>query len=266
MTNLPSSQQTRLLRSVMFSPGQREKMVDKALGLEADAIILDFEDGVPPAEKDAAREIVGAALRRPVNPPSPLRFVRVNPAASGRLEGDVEAIVGPGLDAVLLPKVEHPDEVRDLERLLTAMEPGQGRAAEPVGIVIAIESARGVHLATEILTASDRIMAVMFGAEDFALDLGLPVRRTGPGHELLYARSAVVTAAAIARVQPLDQVWLDFHDLDGLRADAVNGRQLGFAGKCLIHPAQIEIVNEVFSPSGEDIELAQRVVDAFEEA
>jgi citrate lyase subunit beta/citryl-CoA lyase len=250
----------------MFSPGQREKMVDKALGLEADAIILDFEDGVPPAEKDAAREIVGAALRRPVNPPSPLRFVRVNPAASGRLEGDVEAIVGPGLDAVLLPKVEHPDEVRDLERLLTAMERGQGRAAEPVGIVIAIESARGVHLATEILTASDRIMAVMFGAEDFALDLGLPVRRTGPGHELLYARSAVVTAAAIARVQPLDQVWLDFHDLDGLRADAVNGRQLGFAGKCLIHPAQIEIVNEVFSPSGEDIELAQRVVDAFEEA
>jgi citrate lyase subunit beta/citryl-CoA lyase len=106
----------------------------------------------------------------------------------------------------------------------------------------------------------------MFGAEDLALDIGLPVRRRGAGQEMLYGRSALVMAAAIARVRPLDQVWLDFRDLDGLRAEAEAGRHLGFTGKCLIHPGQIAIVNEVFSPSREDVDLAGRVVDAFLEA
>lgn len=263
-TRLPPA--AGLLRSLLFSPGQRQNMVDKALVTDADAVILDFEDGVPPAEKDAARERVSAALRRPVDGPGPIRLVRVNPAATGRLEGDLEAIVGSGLDAVLLPKVEHPDGIRSLARGLDDLEPKAGLPPGRVAIVVAIESARGIHAAVDILTASERIIAVMFGAEDLALDLGLSVRRSGAGQEMLYARSAVVTAAAIARVQPLDQVWLDFRDLDGLRANAIAGRDLGFAGKCLIHPAQIAIVNEVFSPSPEDVELARRVVAAFEEA
>ena len=255
-----------VLRSLIFSPGQRQKMVDKAPDLAADGVIFDLEDGVPPQEKAAARQIVAAALSRPSAADEPARLVRVNARASGFYEDDLAAILRPGLDAVLLPKVEGPDEVLNLESALSAGELSAGIIAGTIRVVVALESALGVHRGVDILSASERVVAVMFGAEDFALDLGLPVARVGHGHELLHARSAVVAAAVIGRVAALDQVWLDYRDLDGLRSDAVAGRQLGFAGKCLIHPSQIDIVNEVFSPSAEDVELAERVVAAFNEA
>jgi citrate lyase beta subunit len=241
-------------------------MIEKALGTDADAVILDLEDGVPPAEKDVARERVAVAISHPRSPVTPLRIVRVNPAATGRLDGDLGAVVRIGLDAVLLPKVERPEEIHSLDRALGELEARTGLEAGSMAIVAAIESARGIEKAVDILCASERLEAVMFGAEDLALDLGLPVRRRGGGQEMLYARSALVLAAAIGRVRPLDQVWLDFRDLDGLRAEAIAGRDMGFAGKCLIHPGQIAIVNEVFRPSNEDVALAQRVVAAFEEA
>jgi citrate lyase beta subunit len=220
------------LRSVLFSSGQRQRMIEKALGTDADAVILDLEDGVPPAEKDAARERVAVAISHPRSPVTPLRIVRVNPAATGRLDGDLGAVVGIGLDAVLLPKVERPEEIHSLDRALGELEARTGLEAGSVAIVAAIESARGIEKAVDILCASERLEAVMFGAEDLALDLGLPVRRRGGGQEMLYARSALVLAAAIGRVWPLDQVWLDFRDLDGLRAEAIAGRDMGFAGKC----------------------------------
>jgi citrate lyase subunit beta/citryl-CoA lyase len=256
----------KLLRSLLFSPGQRERMIDKALGTDADAVILDLEDGVPPAEKDVARERVAVAISRPRSPSTALRLVRVNPAATGRLNEDLSAVVGIGLDAILLPKVECPEEIQSLDRAVGGLEARTGLESGSVAIVAAIESARGINKAVDILCASERLAAAMFGAEDLALDLGLPVRRRGAGQEMLHARSTLVLAAAIGRVQPLDQVWLDFRDFDGLRAEAIAGRDMGFAGKCLIHPGQIAIVNEVFSPSREDVELAQRVVAAFEEA
>jgi citrate lyase subunit beta / citryl-CoA lyase len=256
----------KLLRSLLFSPGQRERMIDKALGTDADAVILDLEDGVPPAEKDVARERVAVAISRPRSPVTALRLVRVNPAATGRLNDDLSAVVGIGLDAILLPKVEYPEEIHALDQALGELEARTGLESGSVAIVAAIESARGINKAVDILCASERLAAAMFGAEDLALDLGLPVRRHGAGQEMLHARSTLVLAAAIGRVKPLDQVWLDFRDFDGLRAEAIAGRDMGFAGKCLIHPGQIAIVNEVFSPSREDVELAQRVVAAFEEA
>lgn len=262
----PSRLAGSLLRSLLFSPGQRQHMIEKALATDADAVILDLEDGVPPAEKDAARAMVAAVASQPRSPGTPLRLVRVNPGATGRLEGDLGAVVGIGLDAVLLPKVERPEDIDWLDLVLGGLEERRGLEAGSVAIVVAIESARGIARAIDILCASKRLEAAIFGAEDFALDLGLPVRRRGAGQEMLHARSALVLAAAIGRVQPLDQVWLDFRDLDGLRAEAIAGRDLGFAGKCLIHPGQIAAVNEVFCPSSEDVELAQRVVAAFEEA
>jgi citrate lyase subunit beta/citryl-CoA lyase len=262
----PSRLSGKFLRSVLFSPGQRERMIEKALGTDADAVILDLEDGVPPAEKDVARERVAVAINRPRSLLTPLRIVRVNPAATGRLNDDLGAVVGIGLDAILLPKVECPEEIHSLDRALGELEARTGLEAGSVAIVAAIESARGIEKAVDILCASERLAAAMFGAEDLALELGLPVRRRGAGQEMLHARSALVLAAAIGRVRPLDQVWLDFRDFEGLRAEAIAGRDMGFAGKCLIHPGQIAIVNEVFSPSSEDVELAQRVVAAFEEA
>jgi citrate lyase beta subunit len=162
--------------------------------------------------------------------------------------------------------VEHPEEINTLDRALGQLETRIGLEAGSIAIVAAIESARGIANAVHILCASQRLEAVMFGAEDLALDLGLPVRRRGAGQEMLHARSTLVLAAAIGRVQPLDQVWLDFRDVDGLRAEALAGRDMGFAGKCLIHPGQIASVNEIFSPSSDDVQVAQMIVAAFEEA
>lgn len=256
----------RPLRSLLFTPGQRERMVAKALALDVDAVILDLEDGVPPAEKDAGRQIIADALAQPRTDSRSARLVRVNAPRGDRLTGDLEAVVCAGLDAVVMPKVETPAEVTEVASILDRLEEGARLAPGAIRIVVSIESARGLAAAAAILGASPRVTATFFGAEDFALDLGLPVRRSGAGHEMLAARSALVLAAAIARVQPIDQVWLDFNDGDGLRRDAITGRELGFVGKCLIHPAQVATVNEVFSPSEEDVALARRVVSAYEEA
>jgi len=254
------------LRSLLFTPGQRQKMIDKALGLEPDAVILDLEDGVPPAEKNEARRLVAQALQTPRADRSPVRLVRVNGPGSGRMHEDLEAVIVPGLDGVLLPKVEHPDEVKAAGALIAKLERGKGLNEGSVVLIAAIESARGLNRSSEIATADPRMFGLMFGAEDYALDIGLPVVRVGHAHDMLYARSALANSAAVGRVLALDQVWLDFRDVAGLRADSEVGRELGFHGKCLIHPSQIAVANEVFSPSQGDLELARRIVQAYEEA
>jgi citrate lyase subunit beta / citryl-CoA lyase len=242
-------------------------MVEKALALQADGVILDLEDAVPPAEKDAARTELASALDAIADGSvGPSRIVRVNDTSSGRLEGDLEAVVRPGLDAVLVPKTNSAADVELVADMLTTLETRAGLPAGSVRILAAIESARGMHELSSIALAHERMTGLMFGAEDLALDLGLPVVRTGPGQELIAVRSALVLAAALARIQSLDQVWLEFHDLDGLRRDAVVGRQIGFTGKCVIHPSQIDIVNEVFSPTAAEVEQAEAVVAAFAEA
>ncbi|MGH2966468.1 MAG: HpcH/HpaI aldolase/citrate lyase family protein [Solirubrobacterales bacterium] len=255
-----------ILRSLLFTPGHREAMVAKAPALTADAVILDFEDGVPPANKIDARRVVSEALRRPRAGGGPAYLVRVNSAASGLQRDDLRAVVGPGLVAIVLPKVEDRSEISNAAHLIGDLERESGLEPGVVKLIGAIESARGLHRCAEIAEADARMIALFFGAEDFAFDLGLPVSRSGPGRELLYARSAVVNAGAMARLQVVDQVWTDFHDLAGLQADAVAGRDMGFTGKCLIHPVQIEIVNKVFAPSPQEVALAQRVVAAYEEA
>lgn len=256
-----------LWRSLLFTPGHRRRMVDKALGLPVDGVILDLEDAVPPGEKDTAREELQRALndaRR--SDDGPARLVRVNGTASGRIEDDLRAITCAGLDAVLLPKADTPADVALVADTLTKLEHEVGLPVGGIRIVAAIESARGVHEAPEIARADARMAGLMLGAEDLALDLGLPVVRTGPGEELIAVRSMLVLAATLARIQSFDQVWLEFHDLDGLRRDAIAGRHLGFTGKCVIHPSQIDIVNETFSPTAEEVEQAKAIVAAFADA
>ena len=241
-------------RSLLFVPGHRRSMVDKALALDAlDVALLDLEDGVPLAEKDAARRLVTDALARPRG--GPLRFVRVNRVGSAELERDLEAIARPGLDGILLSKVERADEV-----LAVAMR------ARGVRLIAAIESARGLLAAPAIAAASSQVAGLMFGAEDYANDLGLTVALEGEAREMRYARAAVVVAAAAARVAAFDGVWVDIPDLVGLRRDALLARQLGFRGKSLIHPSHIAIVDEVFSPGEGEVAWARRVVAASEEA
>jgi citrate lyase subunit beta/citryl-CoA lyase len=241
-------------------------MVERALALGEDAVILDLEDGVPWPQKDEARRGVTEALAQPHRNAAPDRFVRVNSVTSELLHDDLAAIVGPGLDGVVLPKVKDPDLVIEVAQQLDELEAGAGLVQASIKLVVAIETARGLNGAVAIACASSRLIALIFGGEDFALDLGLAVTRTGAEHELLYARSALVVAAAVARVQAIDQVWTAIHDIDGLRSDALGARALGFSGKCVIHPGQIDVVNEVFRPTHEEVAFALRVVAAYDDA
>ena len=254
-----------IFRSLMFVPGNSEKMLTKAIGLEnLDAAMFDLEDGAPPDQKDVARELVAEMLGRPAG--GPRRYVRINAIATDRMEADLHAVVRPGLEGLVLPKVERADEVQLVDRLLEEQEPRAGVPSGGVGLIAAVESAVGLLNAASIAAASPRMVGLMFGAEDFGLDLGLPTNREGEARELIYARSAMVVAAASAHVQSMDGVWPDIHDFDGVRRDAVQARRLGFSGKSTFHPGQIDIINEVFSPSAAEVEHARRVVDAFEEA
>ncbi|MDE3111325.1 MAG: CoA ester lyase [Chloroflexota bacterium] len=253
-----------IARSLMFVPGHRAKMVDKAGGLGTlDLAMFDIEDGVPPAEKDTARALLGAKLPT-MTAARPRRFVRVNAVKSDRFARDVAAVVVPGVEGLALPKVESADEVRDAERDVAERERETG--AKGTTFIVAIESAIGLLRAYEIAAASPRVMGLMFGAEDFANDLGLPTDRRGAARELAQARAQIVFAATAAHVQSYDGVWPEIADLDGLRRDSVQSRELGFTGKTLIHPGQIETINAVFTPSDADVDLARKVVAAFEEA
>lgn len=256
----------REARSWMFVPGHQERRVAKALGLALNVAIFDLEDGVPPAEKDAARAGVTAALARPAG--GPRRFVRIQSLASGdaTVTADLHAAVRPGLEGLVLPKVEHPDEVRRVEELLTDQEAASRLTEGSVRLVAMIESARGLLQAPAIAAGSTRLLALMFGAEDLMRDLGMLTMPPQESDDWLYARSAVVIAAAAARIAALDRVYLDVHDPEGLRRDALQARRLGFSGKALIHPAQIDVVEEVFRPTPEEGADARRVVAAFDAA
>jgi citrate lyase subunit beta/citryl-CoA lyase len=261
----------RLLRSLMFVPGHSPRMVQRALGVgeftpsALDVAILDLEDGVPPDEKDRARASISAALRLPSNGEGPARYVRVN-RDPGERDADLAAVLRAGLDGIVAPKIDHPDEVRSLARDLDEREDAAGIARGSILVIASIESARGLLAAHAVAASTDRVIALLFGAEDFARDLSLPAEREAEAADLVYARSAIVVAAVAARKHALDGIWPDVTDAVGLRRDALQGRRLGFIGKSLIHPGQIDVCNEVFSPSPAEVSYARRVVDAFEGA
>ena len=246
----------RPLRSWMFVPGNRQRFLDKIYELETppDAVFFDLEDGVLPEEKPAARELIAETLRRAA--PGPLRTVRVNAVGTDWFREDLEAILVPGLEGVCVPKVEWPDQVVQVAERL----PGE------VGIVVAIESAAGLIRAPEIAAAHPQVIGLMFGAEDYALDLGLGTKREGEAGELVFARSALVVAAAAARVLSIDGVFPDLDDAEGLTADVLQARRLGFDGKSTFNPRQIGLINERFSPTADELAYAHRVASAFEEA
>lgn len=252
-----------LQRSWMFVPGHRQRMIDKALGLDADALMLDIEDGVAPAEKDRARRLIGEALARERQPREPLRFVRINAIGHRRMEDDLAAVLRPGLDGLVLPKVESAAEVAAVESRVAAHEAACGARLR---LLVAIESPRGLLAAPAIASCSDRVAGLMFGAEDFGRELGLPASRQGEAQDLLYARSALVVAAASAHVQAVDGVWVDLQDPQGLERFALQSRRLGFTGMSSIHPSQVAPINAAFRPGAEEIDYARKVIAAYEEA
>jgi citrate lyase subunit beta/citryl-CoA lyase len=257
-----------LRRSWMFVPGHRQRMLDKALGLPTvDALMLDIEDGVPHPEKQIARQQVGTSLAgKKEGEAGPTRFVRVSAVTYDFITQDLAHIVQPGLDGLVLPKVETPQQIELVEAILKEREKQQGITAGRVKFLVAIESPRGLANAYQIATSSPRVVGLLFGAEDFGKEIGLPLKREGEAADMLYARSAMVMAAAAARIQAVDGVWPDISDAAGLKTFALQSRRLGFGGMSLIHPGQVETINSIFGPTADEVAYCNKVIEAFEAA
>jgi len=251
------------LRTMLSVPANRQKMIEKARDLPADAIVLDLEDSVPVAEKANARAMARDAIAGRVLGGQRV-FVRINSLASGLLEQDLEAVVIPGLAGINLPKPGSADDMREVVAIIDRLETERDIDKGHVRLTPWVETARGLLSAFEIASASPRIVGIIFGAEDFTLDTGM--QRTETGDELLYPRIMVIIAARAAEVIAIDTPYNDFRDEEGLIRETTLARQLGFQGKYVIHPSQIQPVNQAFRPSPEEVEEARKVVEAFDEA
>ena len=252
------------IRSLLFVPGNREDMLEKALALSPDVLVPDLEDSVPkdPAEKARARQIVSSMLSR-LAEASPLVIPRVNSVDSGLMEDDLAAVVGPHIDGVSVGKIGIAEDVEAVSRTLARLERETALPDGKLALIPWLETASGVQNAFAICGASPRVAAVAFGAEDFSRDMGID---PADSPEMAYPRSAVAVAAVAARVQPLDTPYVRFRDVEGLEADCRVALRFGFTGKFAIHPAQIEAINAAFAPSADEIERAGKVIEAYEEA
>lgn len=256
-----------VLRSMLFVPGNSMRMITKAATLPADAIILDLEDAVTLPDKETAR-VMSRDTIRVLKSTGVYVFVRINALTTGLAVEDLKFVAVDGLDGIVLPKAEAESDVVELDDMLAEIEKNKGLELGNFKIIPLVETAKGVVNAYEIASARKRIVAVGFGAGDYYRDLGRSVSYLSPEQtELLYARSQTVIASTAAGVQPLDTVFFGLlTDMEGFTKEAMLALQLGFKGKFLIHPTQIEIVNKIFSPSLEEVAYASRVVAAFEEA
>ncbi|MGO8984774.1 MAG: aldolase/citrate lyase family protein [Terriglobales bacterium] len=254
------SPKDRLRRSRLYLPGSEPKYYINAALHGPDAVILDLEDSVHRGEKDAARILVRNALRA-VDFGSGERMVRINQLPLG-LE-DLAEIVGESPDLILIPKVEMPEQVREVDRMIAEIKQRNG-IVRSIWLMPILESALGIENAFPVATASDNIAALTIGLEDYTADLG--VVKTTEGHESQYARSRVVNAAHAAGVQAIDSVFSDVADIDGLRRWGESSRAAGFEGMGCLHPGQIRVIHEAFQPTAIEIEKARKVVAAFEDA
>jgi len=250
----------RFRRSRLYLPGNDPKLFLNAALHEPDAVILDLEDSVAPAEKDAARILVRNALRC-VDFGRSERMVRINQGERGLL--DLDAVIPQNVHVVLIPKVETEEHVRAIDARAEKLRKA-ARQREPVLIMPIVESALGCFEALRIASASPRVVALTIGLEDYTADIG--AQRTLEGRESFWARSIIVNAAKAAGVQAIDTVFSDVNDMEGLRAAVLEAKGLGFEGKGCIHPRQIGVIHDAFAPSADELEKAKRIVVAFEEA
>ena len=254
------SARDRLRRSRLYLPGTEPKYFINA-GLHApDAIILDLEDSVHHAEKDAARILVRNALRA-VDFAACERMVRINQLPLG-IE-DLREVIPEAPDLVLLPKAEKPEQVMEVDRIIGELKDRHG-IDRPIWIMPILESALGIENAFTIATASPNLAALTIGLEDYTADIG--VAKTAEGRETLYARMRLVNASKAAGIQAIDSAFGDVGDLDALRGWGESSRAIGFEGMGCVHPSQIAIIHEAFSPSPAEIEKALKIVAAFEDA
>ena len=259
-----------LNRTFLFAPGNHPRRVEKALGLDADGVILDLEDAVATADKAAARKPVAEALKRPRRCRG---YVRVNAPSTPFCYRDLVETIHAGVDGVFLPKVESAADLHAIDWLLAALEQEQGIAEGSLDLVPMVETAAGVARVDRILQARSlrpyrgpwRVKRLAFGAADYSLDAGLVPSYDEP--ELAEARARVVLASRAAGVEaPLDSPWFHLRDMDGFRRALERSRRGGFQGRLCVHPDQVPVANEAFTPEADEVARAERIVAAFKQA
>ena len=249
-------------RSFLFTPGNHPRRVEKVFACGADAAILDLEDAVAVAEKEATRSAVVEALQRPRTCGG---YVRVNAMDTPFAYGDFAAVVGPGLDGIILPKVNAGWQMKAAEWLLGELERKAGLAVGKIDLIPIIETGEGMANLQRIARSRTRARRMAFGAGDFTLDVGMAW--TSDETELdPYRAQMVVQSRAAGLEAPLDTVWVELNNPDGLDASAQRAARIGFQGKMCIHPGQIETVNRRFTPSDSEIARAERILAAFDRA
>jgi citrate lyase beta subunit len=247
-------------RALLYMPGDDRRKIEKATTLGVDCVCMDMEDGVAITQKTEARAVIAGAMKE-LDFGRSERCIRINSVGSGLEKYDLAAAVATNPEAVVVPKVETAQQVRAISEYIEIYERSSRMPVGTIRMLIGVETAKGILNLKDIAESDRRLEAIIFGAEDYAASIG--ATRTKEAMEVLYARSAVVTACAAHDLQAIDMVYIDFRDVDGLRLEAQQAAGLGFSGKQIIHPNQVAPVQAAFTPSPEAIAYAQRVIEAF---
>lgn len=251
----------RLLRSLLFVPGNNSRFLEKAKSLQADIVCFDLEDSVPLVEKKSARNLIKNALKNRSEYHSEI-YVRTNSPVSGLIPDDLLEIIQKGVDGIVIPKVNTVSEIKKIEKIMLGLE--KKRKLKPIEIIASIESSEGVVNAYLIASCSKRISALVFGVFDLLNDLGVEYTKKPEG--AAYSRAKIPVDARAAGKYAIDAIWQDLDDVAGLEQDSLVAKNLGYAGKSIIHPNQVDTVHKVFYPTSAEIEWAKKVVSAYDVA
>ena len=249
----------RLLRSLLFVPGNNSRFLEKAKSLQADIVCFDLEDSVPLEEKKSARNLIKNALKNRSEYHSEI-YVRTNSPVSGIIPDDLLEIVQKGVDGIVIPKVNTASEIKKIEKIMAGLE--RKRKLKPIELMASIESTQGVVNAYSIASCSKRISALVFGVFDLLNDLGVEYAKNPEG--ATYSRAKIPIDARAAGKYAIDAIWQDLDDVPGLKQDSLSAKNLGYAGKSIIHPNQVDIVHGVFYPTSAEIEWAKKVMSAYD--
>lgn len=250
----------RSRRALLYMPGDNWKMINKSITLGVDSICMDMEDGTAVNKKAEARATIAKSLQE-LNFGASEKLARINSIGSGWEQEDIDAVLPYHPEGIVIPKVESYEHVEWASKIIESAELKYGWQVNSIRILIGVETAKGILNLKEI-ASHPRLEAIIFGGEDFAASIG--ATRTKDAIELLYARQAVIVACAAYDIQPIDIVTIDYKDIEALRAESEFGARLGFVGKQIIHPAQVEPVQTAFTPGDESVAYAKRIIETFE--